>query len=249
LGIEAAAAIKKSFPSVEITILEVAPYLLPRQLDIKGGEILSKCLSARGLNVAAGVKISAIESANAPSAGAAGGVILSDGKKIPAELLVISAGVKPNTEFASAAGIAVSRGIVVNEYLETSAANVFAAGDCAEYKGVVWGIAPAAVEQARIAASNAAASRSAKYDGTIMSNTLKVAGIDLTTEGDIVGREGIVTYENADTSRGIYKKIFLKDGVIVGSMCLGDAAAAKKISAARKTAKTLEEKEAKELIS
>ncbi|PKN01441.1 MAG: NAD(P)/FAD-dependent oxidoreductase [Elusimicrobia bacterium HGW-Elusimicrobia-1] len=246
LGIEAAAAVKASFPAIDITVIEVAPYLLPRQLDAKGGEILSKCLAARGLKVIAGAKISAI---------GGDGAALDDGRKIPADLFVVSAGIKPNIKFAAEAGIAVAKGIIVNEYLETSAPDVFAAGDCAEYKGVVWGIVPVAVEQARIAASNAAfvgaknLSPSQRYEGTVMSNTLKVAGIDLTTEGNIAEIDGIVTYEHADTAKEIYKKIFLKDGVIVGSMCMGDAEAAKKISAVRRSAKPVGEKEAKELIS
>jgi nitrite reductase (NADH) large subunit len=239
LGIEAAAAVKTSFPSVDITIIEVAPYLLPRQLDAKGGSILTECLAARGLKVIAGAKISAV---------GADGVTLADGRKIPSGLFVVSAGVKPNTRFAAEAGITVAKGIVVNEYLETSAPDVFAAGDCAEYKGAVWGIVPAAVEQGRAAGANAVEPRSARYEGTVMSNTLKVAGIDLTTEGAIAETDGIVTYENADPPREIYKKIFLKNGVIVGSMCMGDADAAKKISAARRASKPVDEKAAKELL-
>lgn len=240
LGIEAAAAVKASFSAVDITVIEVAPYLLPRQLDAKGGEMLSKCLAARGLKVIAGAKISAIGD---------DGVALADGRKIPADMFVVSAGIKPNIEFAAEAAIAVAKGIVVNEYLETSAPDVFAAGDCAEYKGMVWGIVPAAAEQGRAAGANAVEPRSTRYEGTVMSNTLKVAGIDLTTEGNIAGIDGVVTYEHAEPAKEIYKKIFLKDGVIVGSMCMGDAAAAKKISSVRRSAKPVDEKEAKELIS
>ncbi len=130
---------------------------------------------------------------------------------------------RSNTDLAVEAGIKVNKGVVVDEYLQTSVNDVYAAGDVAEFEGRVYGIIPAALEQAKIAAMNMVEKGKQVYKGTIPSNTLKIVGIDLTSMG-LVNPEG-PQYEEVkkiDKEKGVYKKIVLEQGKIVGAIILGD---------------------------
>ena len=136
---------------------------------------------------------------------------------------MISAGVRSNKYLAVEAGIKVEKGVVVDQYLQTSVNDVYAAGDVAESEGRVYGIIPAAMEQAKIAAVNMLEKEKQVYEGTIPSNTLKIVGIDLTSMG-LVNPEG-PQYEEIkkiDKEKGVYKKIVLEQGKIVGAIILGD---------------------------
>jgi len=136
---------------------------------------------------------------------------------------LISAGVRSNTDLAVEAGIKVDKGVVVDQYLQTSVKDVYAAGDVAEFEGRVYGIIPAALEQAKIAAMNMLGKEKQVYKGTIPSNTLKIVGIDLTSMG-LVSPEGPQCEEirKIEKEKGVYKKIVLEQGKIVGAIILGD---------------------------
>jgi len=216
LGLEFAASLRKLSQQVEV--IEIFPRLLPRQLDQDGATILKDRIENRGINILLGVKTEEILGEKTVS-----GVLLGNGKELSGNLVLISAGVKPNTDLAIEAGIKVDKGVVVDEYLQTSVNDVYAAGDVAEFEGRVYGIIPAALEQAKIAAINMLEREKQVYKGTIPSNTLKIVGIDLTSMG-LVNPEG-PQYEEIkkiDKEKGIYKKVVLKEGKIVGAIILGD---------------------------
>ncbi len=149
--------------------------------------------------------------------------MLDKERELSCDLVLVSAGVRPNIDLAVEAGIEVNRGVVVDEYLQTSANDVYAIGDVAEFGGRIYGIIPAALEQAKIAAMNMSENGKYIYQGTIPSNTLKIVGIDLTSMG-LVNPEG-PRYEEIkkiDKKEGVYKKIVLEQGRIVGAIILGD---------------------------
>jgi len=216
LGLEFAASLRKLGQQVEV--VEVFPRLLPRQLDQDGATILKDQIETRGINILLGVKTEEILGKETVS-----GILLDNGKELSGNLVLISAGVKSDTDLAVEAGIKVDKGVVVDEYLQTSVNDVYAAGDVAEFEGRVYGIIPAAQEQAEIAAVNIVGKEKRVYKGTIPSNTLKIVGIDLTSMG-LVNPEG-PQYEEIkkiDKEKAIYKKIVLEKGKIVGAIILGD---------------------------
>jgi len=216
LGLEFAASLRKLGQQVEV--VEIFPRLLPRQLDQDGATILKDQIETRGINIVLDVKTEEILGQKTVS-----GILLDNGKKLSGNLVLISAGVKPNTDLAVGAGIKVEKGVVVDQCLKTSVNDVYAAGDVAEFEGRVYGIIPAAMEQAKIAAMNMLEKEKQVYGGTIPSNTLKIVGIDLTSMG-IVSPEG-PRYEEIrkiEKEKGVYKKIVLEQEKIVGAIILGD---------------------------
>jgi len=217
LGLETARSILR--PDLPVTVLEFMPHLLPRQLDAAGADVLQELLTRMGLQIVTSAitdEILGQESAT--------GVRLKDGRTFRGELIVISAGIRSRTELAEAAGLQVGRGIVVNQYMQTSDADIFAAGDAAEFNGIVYGIIPAAMEQATVAAANMVAPNSKSYNGTIPSTTLKVVGINLTCLGNsnALGEGGFTILNWADRKHGVFKKLVLHDGRVTGAILLGD---------------------------
>jgi nitrite reductase (NADH) large subunit len=216
LGLETARAL--TVPHRSVTVIEIAPHLLPRQLDIIGGQVLQARLEAMGLVFHTGAVTQSIL-----GDGRVTGVRLRDGRVVSGELVVLSTGIRSRIELARDAGLQVNRGIVVDGQLRTSAADVYAAGDAAEFEGRVYGIIPAALEQARAAAANMVDDGAVTYAGTLPSNTLKVAGIDLTCLGDSTADgSGYAVWRYSDHAAGVYKRLALRDGRIEGAILLGD---------------------------
>ncbi len=216
LGLEFAASLRKLDQQVEV--VEIFPRLLPRQLDQDGATILKGIVENLGIKIVLGVKTEEFLGEKTVS-----GVLLSNGRELSSNLVLISAGVRSNTDLAVEAGIKVNKGVVVDQYLQTSVNDVYAAGDIAEFEGRVYGIIPAAMEQAEIAALNMLGKEKHVYEGTIPSNTLKVVGVDLTSMGLVNPEEP--QYEEIkkiDREKGVYKKIVLEQGKIVGAIILGD---------------------------
>jgi nitrite reductase (NADH) large subunit len=216
LGLEFAASLRKLGQQVEV--VEIFPRLLSRQLDQDGAAILKNRIASRGIDIVLGVKTVEILGRDTVS-----GILLDSGEMISGDLVLISAGVRSNVELALEAGIKVNRGVVVDSYLRSSAEDVYAVGDVAEFEGRVYGIIPAALEQARIAATNMLGEKQTVYTGTIPSNTLDIVGIDLTSMGIVNPEEA--KYEEVkkvDDEKGVYKKLVLDQGKIVGAIILGD---------------------------
>jgi nitrite reductase (NADH) large subunit len=260
LGLETARALLSL--DLEVSVIEFVPHLLPRQLDREGARVLQSRLEAMGLRILIGAATEAIlgdERATGvrlksdPEPSVPGPTDREhgrqDGRVIDGELVLISTGIRSRVELAQEAGLEVNRGVVVDAHLCTSAADVYAAGDVAEFEGIVYGIIPAAIEQARIAAANMVAGSSTTsrqdsgrggtaYDGTVPATTLKIVGIDLTCLGEATaGGDEFVVLRKVDPATGTYRRLALRDDKIVGAILLGDtqnAQSLKKLIATRR---------------
>ncbi len=217
IGLEFAAALRKLGQQVQV--VEIFPRLLPKQLDQDGATVLKDRIAALGIGFVLGVKTTEILGEKSVA-----GIALDNGQQLTGDFVLISAGIRSNTELASKAGLKVDRGVVVDQYLQTSEHDIYAAGDAAEFEGGVYGIIPAALDQAKIAALNMLKGNTSTYKGTIPSNTLKIVGIDLTSLG-LVNPEDPRLEEIKKTlpEKGVYKKIVLDQGKIVGAIILGEA--------------------------
>ncbi len=218
LGLETARAI--SALGLSVTVLEFFPYLLPRQLDAEGAAVLQSRLEAQGFcTVMTGAQTQAIVGDEYVT-----GVQLADGKTIPAELVVISTGIRSRIELAAQAGLNVKRGVLVDEQMSVGFPDVFAAGDVAEFEGRVYGIIPAAIEQANIAAANMVEPGSRIYRGTLPTTSLKITGIALTCLGEamIAASDEVIVLRHSNPESGAYTRLAMQDGKIVGAILLGD---------------------------
>ncbi|MFA5365520.1 MAG: FAD-dependent oxidoreductase [Candidatus Bathyarchaeia archaeon] len=201
----------------KVTVVEMFPRLLPRQLDHNGATILKNKIESLGINIVLGVKTQEILGKQK-----AMGILLDNNQTISGELILVSAGVRPNTELATKSGIKVNKGIIVDSYMKTSADHVYAAGDSTEFEGAVYGIIPAAIEQATIAANNMTTTQQTAYNGTTPTNTLKIVNIDLTSTGTVnPENQNITEIKKTDPTKGIYKKLVIDNGTIIGTIILG----------------------------
>ena len=213
LGLEAGNALRRL--GKKVTVIEFFPRLLPRQLDNKGAKMLQETMENMGFTF----RLSAMTKTITGSNGHAEGIVLEGGDTLDGQMVIVSAGVRPNLELAKASGLDCDKGVKVNDRLETSAGDIFAAGDAAEHEGVVSGIWPAAMQQGKVAGANMAGGE-AEYHGTTMSNILKVAGIDVAAAGNI-DAEG--RYESQVVSSGsVYKKLVIEKNRLIGCVMVGD---------------------------
>jgi nitrite reductase (NADH) large subunit len=220
LGLEASNALIKMGKNV--TVVEFAPRLLPRQLDMEGAQRLQMIMEKMGLSFRLDAKTEAIEGNGIIKA-----VRLAGGETLPAQMVIISAGVRPNMELAKHLGLDYDKGIKINGHLSTNRLDIFAAGDCTEFNGITYGIWPAAMEQGKLAGANMAG-EDIVYTGTTMSNTLKVVGIDLASSGNIDADNKYESKIKMDDNS--YKKVVLEDGRIIGCIMLGDTKVFPKIT-------------------
>ncbi|MHB1356315.1 MAG: NAD(P)/FAD-dependent oxidoreductase [Anaerolineae bacterium] len=216
LGLDLAMALRAN--NTQVTVVEMMPRLLPRQLDAEGAALLTKLISARGVEV-----ITNDSCADVGGQEHVEHITLKSGRLIAADLVVVSAGITPNIALAKAAGLTYGRGIMVDEHLRSSAADIYAVGDVAEYNKRVWGIIPAALAQARVAAASICGDTSLIYQDIVPSTTLKVTGIDLTSVGEVNPQgDGFSELRQQDDGAGTYKKLVLRDGRVIGAILLGD---------------------------
>jgi len=222
LGLEAGNAFIKM--NIAVTVVEFFPRLLPRQLDEKGAARLRAIMEVMGFKFKLGSKTEEIEGTDSISS-----VRLEGGERIPAHMVIISAGVRPTMGLAKAVGLECDKGIKVDEYLGTNLPDIYAAGDVAEFKGMAYGIWPAAMEQGKIAGINMAGGNMV-YNGTTMANTLKVVGVDLASAGDIDAdnKHESMIFVNEKA----YKRIVLDGNHIIGCIMLGDTSGFNKITKA-----------------
>jgi nitrite reductase (NADH) large subunit len=229
LGLEAGNGLRKL--GLKVVVVEFFPRLLPRQMDAPGAALLQRRMEDMGFTFHLGAKTQEIATAD-------GGlkVILEGGENIPADLVLISAGVRPEVTLAKALGLDMDKGVKVDDHMQTSLPDIYAAGDLIEHRGRFYGIWPAAQEQGRVAGANMAG-REVAYQGTVPSNTLKVVGIDLMAAGEIdaEGKMDAVVFK--DEARGIYRKVVIKDNTIIGAILFGDIRGGQELQAAMKAKK------------
>ena len=216
LGLEAAWELKKA--GLEVRVLEVAPVLMGRQLDAGSAEILKNTVEKSGVSICTGVCVTAIE-----GDAHVNGVRLEDGTVIPAELVVISAGVRENTELAQSIGLDIGRAVKVNCRMETSMPGVYACGDCAEYEGANYAIWPEAVEQGRIAGANAAGEE-LEYEPVAAALTFHGMNTALFAAGDNGKNPDLLykTVEYRDMGKGQYRKYYFLNNRLSGVILIGD---------------------------
>ena len=216
LGLEAAWELKKAHCNV--TALELAPRLMGRQLDEGAGEMSKAISEAQGIAIQTGVQIEAIE-----GDGHVTGVRLGDGRVFPAQLVIVSCGVRANTAIAKAAGIETDRAVVVNSRMETNAADVYACGDCAQYQGVNYAIWPQAAEEGKVAGANAAG-EALEYAGVPAALSFHGMNTALYAIGDNGSNPDLVyrTVEFKDTARKQYEKYYFRNNRLCGVILIGD---------------------------
>lgn len=228
LGLEAGNGLRRAGNA--ITVAEFFPRLLPRQMDPDGADILKAQMEKMGFRFYLGAKSREITGADSADA-----LILEDNTRIDCDMIIISAGVRPNLELAKKLGLKIEKGVLVNDRMETGLPDIYAAGDLVQHNGVFYGIWPAAEKQGEIAGVSMAGGN-ASYNGTTMSNRLKVVGIDLISAGEIDAegkKEAIVL---KDDQNFIYKKLVLENNMLVGAIFYGD------IKDSRKALKAIENK-------
>jgi nitrite reductase (NADH) large subunit len=218
LGLETGRGLTRA--GLEVEVLEALPWLLPRQLDQAGAQILRTEVERLGMKVRVDVATAAIEGKGRPSA-----VVLKDGTKIPADLVIVSTGVRSTTKFLEASGLTIERGVVVDCDMRTNVPAVYAAGDVAEYEGRVWGIIPVAFAQAAAAAKSITGDGSEKACEVVPSNTLKITGIDVFSVGTFSCEdEDCREIVQEDGKRGVYRKVVVRGGRPIGAIVIGSRA-------------------------
>jgi nitrite reductase (NADH) large subunit len=215
LGLEAARGLLNL--GMEVNVVHLMPDLMERQLDSVASAMLKKELEAQGMNFLMEkqtVEILGDEHVT--------GLRFKDGTEIQADLVVMAIGIKSNTAVAKNSGIDVNRGIVVNDFMETQTANVYAVGECAEHREIVYGLVAPLYEQAKVLASKICGKETAPYEGSITGTQLKVAGVDLFSAGEIFEDNTTKTIKVHNEFDGVYKKILIRDNRVVGAVLYGD---------------------------
>ncbi len=218
LGLEAANGLM--LRGMQVSVVHIAPWLMERQLDEVAGRMLQKSLEQRGLRFFLSAQTEAL--LGGPD-GRVMAVQLKDGSQIPAQLVVVAAGIRPNTDLAERAGLWCQRGIVVTDTMQTvTDPRIYAVGECASHRGVAYGLVAPLFEQAKVCATHLAQFGIGRYQGSQVSTKLKVTGIDLFSAGDFMGGEGTEEIVLHDPYGGVYKKLVLKDDRLVGACLYGD---------------------------
>ncbi|ERH50507.1 nitrite reductase [Ectopseudomonas chengduensis] len=219
LGLEAANGLK--LRGMDVTVVHIGDWLLERQLDRTAGELLQKSLEDRGLKFLLPKHTAELLD---NGEGRVCAVKFKDGEVIPADLVVMAAGIRPNSDLAEQSGIACNRGILVNDTMQTYDPRVYAIGECASHRGIAYGLVAPLFEQAKVCANHLAQLGFSRYQGSVTSTKLKVTGIDLFSAGEFMGGEGTETITLSDPIGGVYKKLVIKDDVLVGACLYGDTA-------------------------
>jgi nitrite reductase (NADH) large subunit len=214
LGLEAARGLQVQ--GCAVTVVHLAQTLMERQLDPDGGNYVLGKMEELGIRVLLGRTTIAILGDERTE-----GVALSDGSCLDADLVVVAAGIRPNVELALDAGLNVNRGIVVNDHMETSEPDIFAVGECVEHRGVCYGLVAPLFEQGKVLAATITGHRGPTYGGTVEAAKLKIMGVDVFSAGDWSEQHAEpVRFE--DRALGIYKKLTVRDGRLVGVILVGD---------------------------
>ncbi|RMQ43228.1 FAD-dependent pyridine nucleotide-disulfide oxidoreductase [Pseudomonas cichorii] len=219
LGLEAANGL--TLRGMDVTVIHNGQSLLERQLDRTSGQMLQAALEQRGLKFRLNEQTEAFLG---DEQGQVKAVQFKSGVTINADLVVMAAGIRPNIELAMQSGLPCNRGILVNDTLQTYDPRVYAIGECASHRGIAYGLVAPLFEQARVCANHLAQLGFARYPGSVTSTKLKVTGIDLFSAGDFLGAEGTESITLCDPFSGVYKKLVIKNDVLVGACLYGDTA-------------------------
>jgi nitrite reductase (NADH) large subunit len=215
LGLEAANGLQRQ--GMTVTVVHVMDALMNQQLDKPAAALLQKALEARGLNFMLNAHTAEIVGPDRVTA-----VRFKDGTEIPADLVVMTAGVRPNIELAKSAGLHCERAIVVDDTLQTYDPRVYAVGECVQHRSATFGLVAPIWDQARVCGAHLAGAGHRRYVQQTSPTRLKVTGVDLYSVGDFIGGEGSEDLVLRDARRGVYKRLILKDNRIAGAVLYGD---------------------------
>jgi nitrite reductase (NADH) large subunit len=214
LGLEAAYGLAKA--GAPVTLIHLLDRLMERQLDAPAAELLKSLVERKGIRVLLDANTAHIHGETRVE-----GVELADGRRIEADAVIFAAGIRPNIALAREAGIAVNRGVLVDDVMQTGTPDIFALGECAEHRGVCYGLVEPAYEQARVLARHLAGD-AAMYGGSVVATNLKVSGVSVFSAGDFMGVDGGETILLNDARGGTYKKLVISDGRLIGAVLIGD---------------------------
>jgi nitrite reductase (NADH) large subunit len=214
LGLEAAYGLAKA--GAPVTMLHLMDRLMERQLDCPAAGLLKTLVERKGIRILLNASTQCIHGDGHVEA-----VELADGSRIACDAVIFAAGIRPNTTLAKEAGIAVNRGVVVNDVMQTSSSGIFALGECAEHRGICYGLVEPAYEQGSVLARHLAGG-SATYLGSVVATNLKVSGISVFSAGDFAGSGRSESIVLSDRMRGTYKKLVIADGRLTGAVLIGD---------------------------
>ncbi|HDH05760.1 MAG TPA: NAD(P)/FAD-dependent oxidoreductase [Nitrospirae bacterium] len=220
LGLEAGNSLRKS--GHPVSVVEFSTRLLPRQMDPEGAEILKAQMEDMGFTFYLDSKSKEIAGMDKVEA-----LLLEDGREIKCDMIIISAGIRPNARIAEKLGLKLNKGLPVNDRMETEISGIYAAGDLIEHRGFFYGIWPASAKQGEVAGINMAGGDTV-YNGTIPSNVLKIAGVDLAAAGDIDAEGRFESIVKRDKEKYIYKKLVINGNRIIGCIFYGDPEGGKK---------------------
>ena len=218
LGLEAANGLM--LRGMSVTVVHVNAWLMERQLDDVAGSLLRKSLEERGLQFRLNAQTQElVDDGN----GRVKAVKFKDGTDVPADLVVMAVGIRPNTALAESMRLHCNRGIVVNDTMQTvTDARIYSVGECAAHRGIAYGLVAPLFEQSKVAANHLAQFGIGRYMGSLTSTKLKVTGIDLFSAGNFMGGEGTEEIVMSDPFGGVYKKLVIKDDKLIGACLYGD---------------------------
>ncbi|MDB5743809.1 MAG: assimilatory nitrite reductase large subunit precursor [Polaromonas sp.] len=221
LGLEAANGLMKR--GMQVTVVHVMPTLMERQLDEVAGKLLQKSLVERGMKFLIGAQTQELVGGGGADGRRVTAVRFKDGSEVPADLVCMAVGIRPNTALAEKMRLHVNRGIVVNDTLQTTTdARIYAVGECAAHRGIAYGLVAPLFEQGKVLANHLAMFGIGRYTGSLTSTKLKVTGIDLFSAGEFTGGDGTEEIVMSDPFGGVYKKLVIKDDKLIGACLYGD---------------------------
>ncbi|KGR77440.1 nitrite reductase large subunit NirB [Ureibacillus sinduriensis] len=216
LGLEAARGLLNL--GMEVTVVHLGSSLMDRQLDVTAATLLKEELEVQGMRFLLEKNTTEIIGHERVEC-----IRFSDGDFLECDLVVMAVGINPNVELANQAGLTINRGIIVNDYLQTNIPNIYAVGECAEHKGIAYGLVAPLFEQAKVLASAVCGSLASPYQGSVVSTQLKVSGVEVFSAGDFIEggeKKALRIYDEQD---GLYKKMVFKGKKIVGAVLFGDS--------------------------
>jgi nitrite reductase (NADH) large subunit len=219
LGLEAANGLK--LRGMDVTVVHLPTWLMERQLDEAAAKMLQQSLEARGLRFMLGKSTSEILG---DGKGRVKSLRFTDGEETPAQLVVMAVGVRPSTALAQEAGLHCDRGILVNDTMQTYDPRIYAVGECVNHRGVAYGLVAPLFDMAKVCANHLANFGIGRYQGSLTSTKLKVTGIDLFSAGDFMGDKSSEDIILSDPFGGVYRKLVVKNGKLVGICLYGDTA-------------------------
>ena len=218
LGLEAAYGLAKR--GMKATVVHLMDVLMERQLDSAAGYLLTEALVERGVETILSAQSEEILGQD----GKVAGLRLKDGRVLPCSILVMAVGIRPSVGLAKDANLPVGRGVIVDDQMRTGDIDIFAVGECAEHRGVAYGLVAPIWEMCRTLAAAMTGDDTASYEGSLLSTRLKVSGVDVFSAGQFSGGDGCEDVVFRDAGRGVYKRLVLKDRKLTGAVMFGDAA-------------------------